>query len=237
MPISVLSESDFKTRTFDAAKRAFAKKVPLTSEEFDRIAVKQRKHAFRIATVNNARLVQWARDLLKRAIEEGTSFRDFRNALLKEFGGQQMPALHRLRLAFRQNMLSAFSDSRRASLDEPEAVKAFPFRRYLTVGNGIPGVRNVRPEHARLHGLVFAWDDPFWDRHTPPWGYGCRCMIVPILAGEVKTRRIKIRNLGHVRKRLRIRPEPGFGKGLGDVFDLSALDADLRAIVEGRIND
>ena len=35
----------------------------------------------------------------------------------------------------------------------------------------------VRDSHAALDGLVLPKDDPFWDDHTPPWDWGCRCRI------------------------------------------------------------
>lgn len=41
---------------------------------------------------------------------------------------------------------------------------------YRTVGDS-----NVRDEHAMLQGTIKAVDDPFWNYHFPPNGWGCRC--------------------------------------------------------------
>lgn len=36
----------------------------------------------------------------------------------------------------------------------------------------------VRPEHKSLDGTIRPLNDPFWDKHTPPLDWGCRCDVV-----------------------------------------------------------
>lgn len=48
---------------------------------------------------------------------------------------------------------------------------------YRTAGDG-----DVRPEHARLDGLVIDMDDPAGDTLFPPLDYGCRCTAVQLAA-------------------------------------------------------
>lgn len=40
----------------------------------------------------------------------------------------------------------------------------------------------VRDEHQKLDGIVKAVDDPFWNTHTPPLGYRCRCTLEQTLS-------------------------------------------------------
>ena len=253
MPINVLSDVDFKPRTAVEARDALGRKIALTSDEFDRLTAEQRNQAFRIATVQNARLIQRAREILERGVEQGTSWTEIRRELMRLFDieGIPAPALHRIRLVFHQNTMHAYSVARRETLDKPHIARVFPYRRYMTVGNGTPGVRNVRPEHAALHGLVFPWDDAFWDHFTPPWDYGCRCTFLALTAGQVEGRGVTvwtyrggtIRPLPQSRQpsgqqrrgSIRMKPKPGFGSGRIPRFDLSGLDADLRKAVKERM--
>ena len=39
---------------------------------------------------------------------------------------------------------------------------------------------STRPEHAMLNGLVYRYDDPFWQSFYPPNGWRCRCRVVAL---------------------------------------------------------
>lgn len=253
MAINLLTNHDFKPKTAEEAARLFRRKVALTSDQFERLSAEQRAQAVRIAKVNNARLVQRAREILETHIRDGTPWADVRRTLMELFdtAGIPRPAVGRIRLIFHQNTMQAYSAARRETLDQPHVAEAFPYRRYATVGNGTPGVRRVRAEHAVLHGKIFAWNDPFWDRFTPPWDYGCRCTFAALTAGQVKARRVTVYTYsgGAIRpapankqlsggRRARpvpLKPKPGFGSGRIEKFDLSGLDADLRKAIEKAI--
>lgn len=47
----------------------------------------------------------------------------------------------------------------------------------------------VRDAHLALNGIVLPKDDPFWDRHYPPWEWGCRCRVRPMNADLVAAER------------------------------------------------
>ncbi len=238
MPISLLTDDDFTPKPPAEAVAAFARKVAVPTRVFDELSTEAKQLAFRIAGVHKARLLQRARDVVKRAIRDGTPFAEVRRKLSAIFAdeGVESPALSRLRLVFQQNSQQAYNDARRTVLDDPEVTAAFPYRMYLTVGNGTAGVRGVRPEHAALHRLVFKWDDPFWDAHTPPWEFGCRCTTVALTAGQVKRMGVRVRNLGYVRKRIKVKGQkrrgiaenPGFIRGK---LNLDAIDAEIRELL------
>lgn len=239
MPLSILTRSDFRPQPAEQAARAFAKKAALTSDIFERLSDAARQHAFRLAGLHKASLVQHARNVVHRAIREGTSFAEVRRDLLARFETEGVPqtAVRRLRIMFIQNVQQAYNDGRREVLDDPKIAGAFPFRQYLTVGNGTPGVRGVRPEHAALHGKVLRWDDPFWDSHTPPWGFGCRCFFRPLTTAQVKRMGVRVVTGGYVGRRIRvpgrggrgIKPDPRFKRG---AFDLKGIDRELRQALE-----
>lgn len=242
MTVSILTKTDFAPRKASDAARHFARKAALTDEAFETLSKEVRQFAFRVAGVHKARVIQDIRDKVAESIESGTSWSDVQRDILNllDTQGIPRPALHRLRTMFITNVQQAYNDARRDVLDEPEIADAFPFRMYLTVGNGIPGVNNVRAEHAALHGKVFAWDDPFWDEHTPPWGFNCRCTFVALTAGQVRAMGVPVIGLDYVRKRIPvpgtdrrgIAAAPAFARGM---FNLKGIDAEIRDAVERMI--
>ena len=50
--------------------------------------------------------------------------------------------------------------------------RAEPYSRYIAIED-----QKSRPSHAALNGKVFKKDDPLWDTHYPPNGFGCRCRV------------------------------------------------------------
>lgn len=239
MPLSMITESDFQPRTADEAAAHFGRKVAVPSEVFERLSRDAKSRAFRIAGVHKANMIQLARDIVKRGIRIGSPWPEVRGKLLAVFDseGVPRPALPRLRLMFQQNAHQAYNDQRRAVLDEKNLAAGFPFRQYLSIGNGTAGVRNVRPSHAALHGLVFAWDDPFWNDHTPPWEFGCRCFFRPLTVKQVARMGVKVRGLSFVRKQIRVSGQKQRGIAASKQFarggfDLSKIDAELRRALE-----
>ncbi|GGA84604.1 hypothetical protein GCM10008015_26720 [Flavobacterium palustre] len=55
-----------------------------------------------------------------------------------------------------------------------ETKDLFPNLKYRIVGDSL-----VRPEHAKLDGIIKPIDDPFWSKYYPPLDWRCRCDAVP----------------------------------------------------------
>nr|MDD5698014.1 phage minor head protein [Victivallaceae bacterium] len=87
----------------------------------------------------------------------------------------------RLNLLLNQNAAMARAVGARQVSFDPDMLKRFPYYRY------VPSVsRNKRPAHKRFYNLVLPKTDPFWDTHTPPIDYACRCGIEDVDADEAK---------------------------------------------------
>jgi SPP1 gp7 family putative phage head morphogenesis protein len=224
MPISLLTAGDFVPMPASQAAKRFKDKAALTSDTFERLSKAARQRAFRIAGVHKVRVIQRARDVVHKAIREGTDFRTARDELLKIFEEEELPrpSLAHLRLVIGQNTAQAYNEARREMMNE--VIDAFPYWQYMTVGDA-----QVRASHAALDGLVFRADDQFWDAHYPPWEFGCRCTVIALTRGQIAERGIEVRNLGYVRTELGVKANPEFS---ADDVDLSGVDEELRRALE-----
>jgi uncharacterized protein with gpF-like domain len=120
------------------------------------------------------------------AMEKGQSFESFKKnikPLLQQKGwwgkkemadpltGQtvnaQLGSDRRLKTIYRVNMRSAYQ---KGQYDRTMASDLHPYFMYRTG----PSVRH-REEHQSWDGLILPKDDPWWDSHFPPRGWGCKC--------------------------------------------------------------
>jgi len=229
--LKLLAQDDFDPRENADAERRLREKAAVTSEQFEALSKAARTKAFRVAEVHNARLIADVKKRIEDSLREGQSWAEVRRDLVKMFdtAGVPRPALHRLRLVFQTNVQQAYNDGRRESMEDPEVASAFPFWKYLTVGNGTAGYKNVRPDHAALHGLVFRADDPFWNSHYPPWSYNCRCTVIALTPGQAKAEGA-LSSQAQVRKKGG-RPDPNFQRG---EIDTAGIDAEIAAVIAAR---
>jgi SPP1 gp7 family putative phage head morphogenesis protein len=91
-------------------------------------------------------------------------------------GGKE--AGRRAELLLRTHTFRGYAATRYRTLMQQRDV--FPYWQYKTHGDG-----NVRPAHAALNGKIFPAGHPIWQRIFPPWDWGCRCLIVPLMASQV----------------------------------------------------
>ena len=123
-----------------------------------------------------------------RAIAEGTTFAQFREALeprlqkLGWWGRQEVTdpltgeireveiGPRRLRTIFDTNLRASYARGRWERIERTAEV--LPWLRYSAVRDA-----RTRPEHMAWHGTVLRVDHPFWRTHFPPNGWSCRCTV------------------------------------------------------------
>lgn len=85
----------------------------------------------------------------------------------------------RLETAVRTNVAEAYNQSRDAFFTTPDMrdfVVAFQYSAILD--------DRARPSHAAMDGRIYLTSDPIWKIWTPPNGFNCRCMKIPITKYE-----------------------------------------------------
>lgn len=143
---------------------------------FDWYAVWAEEHsaAFTVAKLMELSILATVRGLVERAIENGQTFDAWRKEvkpLLDKSGwsdygtGTERGDRHRMRVIYDTNMRTARASGQWQRIERTKAVLP-----YLIYEEG-PAVRH-REEHIPWFGTTLPVDDPWWDGHMPPNGYG-----------------------------------------------------------------
>ena len=146
--------------------------IPTTAWD-DHLALPRAK-AFVVAGATKVALLNDLQEDIASALEQGESISQFRKRV------DQTVQTHgwtyngkrgwRTRVIYDNNLRSAQMAGRWAQIQRVK--KQRPYLVYKTVGD-----TRVRDQHREWHDIVLPVDDPWWDTHYPPNGWGCRCYI------------------------------------------------------------
>ncbi len=168
-----------------------ANKPVVSRQVFDQLLPDVKARAMVITGVEDANLVQALRDqiadlprgadwdTLKAGIAEKLSpwLPDEGQADLR--GQASERAERRAELLLRTHGFQAYAAGQHEVMARQRV--AFPFWQYQTADDD-----RVRDSHAVLDGLVLPADSPFWEKHFPPWDWGCRCQVIPLQREDVE---------------------------------------------------
>lgn len=157
---------------FQAAIDHFARKTRIPTEHYRDLSGEVHAKGFMIAGATNDTMLADFHTVLLDAQKNGTTLAAFR----KNF--DRIVAAHGWQYKGKRGWRSGviFNTNMRTSLmagkwERAQAVKSLiPYLRYVQVQRP-----SKRPGHAAWHGLVLPIDDPWWDTHYPPNGWGCLC--------------------------------------------------------------
>ncbi len=184
----------------DAVAYFRSKGYKITDEWQDMLTHAHAK-AFTVARGQSMDVLKAIRGELDAALAEGLTAKQFRERLtpqLQKLGwwGKaknamgdeiQLGSPYRLNTIYRQNMQTAYMAGRyRRQL---ATNKTHPYWQYVAIDDG-----QTRPEHKRLNGRTFRFDDPIWDVIYPPNGWGCRCRVRTLTAAQVKAKGLTVEN-------------------------------------------
>lgn len=161
---------------FTAAIEYFRQKVNLTTRAWDDIWGEMHTRAFTVAGAINEDLLEDLRRAIDKAISKGTTLAEFRkdfDAIIEKFGWSYKGTRGwRTAVIYDTNLSVAYSAGRYRQMSTPAVKAVRPYFRYLRSSSA-----DRRPEHVKWVNLVLPQDDPFWDTHYPPNGWGCKCGV------------------------------------------------------------
>ncbi|WP_427193671.1 hypothetical protein KP615_09710 [Treponema denticola] len=142
--------------------------------------------AFTVAKAMQIDVLSDLKKAVEKAIEDGQSFETFKknikptlqqkgwwgkkkmtDPLTGEVIDAQLGSDRRLKTIYNVNLRSAYQ---KGQYDRTMTSDSHPYLIYR-VGNSV----KHRDQHLAWNGLTLPKDDPFWDSHFPPNGYGCKC--------------------------------------------------------------
>lgn len=162
----------------EEAIRFFRAKVNTPTRAWDDLRHGAHARAWSVAGVQADDMLTDIRRAMDKAIAQGTTLDEFRRdiaPLLTDLGWADRGPGYvgwRTRVIYETNMRTAYAAGRYAEMTDPDVLEARPFWRYRHSGK-----RDARPQHKAWDGLVLRADDPFWQSHYPPNGWGCGCYV------------------------------------------------------------
>jgi uncharacterized protein with gpF-like domain len=170
----------------------FQQKDNLPTKRYDDILKSAHDRAFVVAGAMKADLLNDLRGAVDKAIADGKSIQWFRKefaSIVQKNGwegwtGSDTKAGRdwRTRVIYNTNIRSSYSAGRYAQLTDPEFLKVYPNWKYVHNDS----VAHPRKLHQSWSGIVLPHDDPWWQTHFPPNGWGCRCRVTSADPGEYK---------------------------------------------------
>jgi len=170
----------------DEAIRFFRSKGIRISGDPAEVSAEEHARAFTVSRMAQLDLLEAVQTAIDEALANGTTLAAFKRQLtpllqragwwgsVTEPDGQggertvQLGSPWRLRTIYETNLRTAYATGRWEQIEQTKGTH--PYLRY--VGSV---AQHRRPEHVQWAGLVLPVDDPWWNTHYPPNGWGCLC--------------------------------------------------------------
>jgi uncharacterized protein with gpF-like domain len=161
---------------FKEQESFFQNKLNIPTERWDDLWKAQHSKGFMVAGAYKADLLADFRDAVDKAITEGTTLEAFRkdfDSIVEKNGWSYNGSRNwRSELIYSTNIRTSYAAGRWAQLTDPEQLQVLPYLTYKHGDSRVP-----RPEHLAWDGITLPANDPWWQAHYPPSGWGCKCRV------------------------------------------------------------
>jgi len=172
-------------RSFKAAEDYFRRKVNIPSERWDDLKHAEHASGFMIAGATKMAVIDDVRKAVDAAINKGETLTDFRKRFAQIIqssgwpggagGDSEAGVRWRTSVIYHTNLRTAYMAGRW------ETLKTFPYLQYQH-----NTVKNPREDHRAWDGKIIATNDPWWETHYPPNGWGCRCTVTGVSEARLR---------------------------------------------------
>lgn len=160
----------------------FRRKANVPTNSYADIYNNEHDYAFVVAGANRNALLNDFRAAIDKAISQGTTLEEFRTdfaEIVERHGWSYNGSFNwRTRIIYETNLNSSYQAGRYQQLRDAK----FPYMEYLHSDY----VEHPRELHQSWNHLVLNFNDPWWNTHFPPNGYGCQCRVRGRTKGDLK---------------------------------------------------
>ncbi|ANV98297.1 hypothetical protein BBW65_05565 [Helicobacter enhydrae] len=171
---------DFTTPPLQAIAYLLSKK-PLALRDKADFRHHTAQTAFTISGITNIDRLSAFQNSIALAMLKGQSFSEWKKANANLIEGWEGANPKRLKKIYAHNLKNAYASGRKMEMmsrpafktpKDREGIEDGWFFRFSCVLDSA-----TRPTHRVLHGTILPRNHSFWDTHTPPLDWGCRCRI------------------------------------------------------------
>jgi uncharacterized protein with gpF-like domain len=166
---------------FKEAETFFKAKLNIPTARWDDLRHEEHAKGFMVAGAAKADLLMDFAEAIEKSIAGKLTPKDFQaefDTIVARHGWSYNGGRNwRSNLIYDINVTTAYQAGRWEQFIEGQA----PALKYIHAD----GVMHPRPLHLALHGTVRPIDDPFWETHYGPNGWGCHCRAVRAELSEV----------------------------------------------------
>lgn len=174
---------NFKSRSYKEAVDYFKQKINLPTKKWDDLKGAMHTRAFTVAGAMREDILCDFRNAVDKAISKGESLQQFRDRFyqiagkwseadenFKEKMERPKYGAWRSKVIYQTNMNTAAAAAAERQVRDPKLKGVFTHAKYIC--QMLPGSRE---EHKQWNGTVLPVNDPWWQKHSPPNGFGCLC--------------------------------------------------------------
>ncbi len=150
-------------------------KIDIPTERWDQLIGPVQGKAFTVSGVTKMQLLGEFHQAIQDALDNGETIAQFREKFdqsVKRHGWSYNGNRGwRTRVIYDTNLRTAHMAGRWKQIEQNKQRR--PYLIYYTVGD-----EAVRDQHRAWQSIALPVDDPWWNTHYPPNGWGCRCYVI-----------------------------------------------------------
>ena len=174
---------DFKQGNYKEAVDFFRQKLNLPTKKWNELQGAFHTRAFTVAGAMREDIISDFREAVDKAVASGATLQDFKKDFNKiagkwvntdkEFEAKMTkPGYNawRSKVIYSTNVNTSYAAARERQVRDPELIDVFSHAKYVCMM-----LPTSRDSHKAWNGTVLPVTDPWWDKHSPPNGFGCLC--------------------------------------------------------------